>query len=65
MTVISSIQAAQWGPGQPSREAHQPFILFSWTKPLLVINDSVRGEWCFWFDPQKRPTVFFISREEG
>lgn len=32
------------GPGQPSREAHQPFILFSWTKPLLVINDSVDAE---------------------
>lgn len=39
------------GPGQPSREARQPFIHFSWKQPLLVINDSVRAEWCFWFDP--------------
>lgn len=39
------------GSGQPSREAHQPFIHFSCKKPLLVINDSVQAEWCFWFDP--------------
>jgi len=53
------------GPEQPSREAHQPFIHFSWKQPLSLINDSAHAEWCFWFDPKKGPPLFSFSHEEG